>query len=408
MGLKRWVGFSVCSGLFLMSMLFRSSSAVIAPDLARDLAIGPESLGLLGAAFFYASGLAQLPLGVTLDRIGSRRTMIWLNLVGGLGAVIFSQASSLAWSLTGRALLGLGMSSNLMGPFNLFTKWFKPHEFATVSGLMVSIGALGAILATTPLVLLVQELNWRGAYLLLAFVNLSLTIGLALLVQDEPPEKTGAPAPARPASALESLGTLMKEPSYWAIAFSAGLRYGAFAAIQTLWAGPFLILYLGLPPVTAGNLLLLISIGVIVGAPAGGFFSDRIIRSRKKAILLSLTAMAACVLILALWPGPTHLVLLAAIMFTFGLMGFSGQLAYAHIKELMPGRMAGTAMTGVNFFVFIGAGFFVQGLGYVLQRSAGTGLESGRDYRTAFLLCFAALALSALAEAFSRDAAVRG
>ena len=40
---------------------------------------------------------------------------------------------------------------------------------------------------------------------------------------------------------------------------------------------------------------------------------------------------------------------------------------YAHIKERMPVELAGTAMTGINFFTMIGVAVFLQGLGNMMQ-----------------------------------------
>lgn len=131
---KKWVVFGICSGLFVLSMLYRASTAVIAVDLSQDLRLSPDELGILGALYFYATTLMQFPLGQILDRVGAWRTMILLNVVGATGALVFSQAGELSAGLVGRGLLGLGMSANMVGTFVLFTKWFDPREFATVSG----------------------------------------------------------------------------------------------------------------------------------------------------------------------------------------------------------------------------------------------------------------------------------
>ena len=58
---NRWVVFVVCSLLFSISMLYRASAVVIAPDLANDLTLSAGDLGLLGAVFFYVFGLTRGP-----------------------------------------------------------------------------------------------------------------------------------------------------------------------------------------------------------------------------------------------------------------------------------------------------------------------------------------------------------
>jgi len=65
--------------------------------------------------------------------------------------------------------------------------------------------------------------------------------------------------------------------------------------------------------------------------------------------------------------GPyTGMLLLLALFFSFGLFQ-PGTLMFVQIKEIMPLRMAGTAMTGINFFTMVGAAFFLQGLGGLMQ-----------------------------------------
>ncbi|MCF8062268.1 MAG: MFS transporter, partial [Deltaproteobacteria bacterium] len=366
---EKRVLFGVCATLFVMSMFYRMSAAVIAEDLGRDLHLDPGGLGLVGGAFFYAFALVQLPLGLLLDRAGAKRTMIILNLTGMLGAFLFSIADGLATAVLGRILIGVGMASNLMGSLKLFTHWFDLRRFATLSGLLVSLGTLGTLAATSPLVFLSQALGWRSAFQCLAAFHGLLVLALALLVHESP---SGRPAGALDAADIATsrktpsphpLGTLFRSGSYWAISWSIFLRYGALASIQALWAGPFLMVCLGFSQVRAGNILLMLSVGFILGAPAGGFVSDRILRSRRKAVSLAMACSAAAILALSRWPVHAAPLLLGTLLFINGFFNSFNQISYAHIRELMPPDMSGTAMTGINVFTMAGAGVFVHGLG---------------------------------------------
>jgi MFS family permease len=407
---RRWVIFGICASLFLMSQFYRVSSAIIAPDLSRDLGLNSQELGLLGAIFFYVFALVQPPLGLLLDRVGARITMVVLNSMAVIGAIIFAHAGGLPSAVIGRGLLGLGMAANLMGTLKLFTKWFDLGKFATTTGLLLSMGAMGTLAATSPLALLVQALGWRQAFYALACFNVFFTTCLWIFVRDAPKDKclpTNTPwIRTRPPSAWTSMKALFTTWNYWAISLSIFLRYGSFASIQALWAGPFLMVYLGLSAVTAGNLLLMISVGFIIGSPLGGMLSDRILKSRKRTLILALFIKAAAILTLAQWQGTSHLHLLATVLFLMGFFASFNQLSFAHIMELMPRDMSGTAMAGINFFTMLGAGLFIHGLGAVMQRTAPNLSDGGEAYRTAFLICFAAI-LMALALYFTtRDPTV--
>ena len=165
---KAWAVFFLSSANFFLSQFYRSTNAVIAPQLIADLRLDTEDLGLLSAAFFYAFGLAQIPITVFLDRIGARAMMTGFSLLGIAGALVFSWADSLATGILGRALLGVGMACNLMGTLKLLTLWFDPLRFATLSGIVLAVGTLGNMAATSPFVLLVDWVGWRQAIQVLA------------------------------------------------------------------------------------------------------------------------------------------------------------------------------------------------------------------------------------------------
>ncbi|MBW1659506.1 MAG: MFS transporter, partial [Deltaproteobacteria bacterium] len=63
---------------FLLSQFYRTSSAVIAIDLMRDLRLNAETLGLLSSIFFYAFALVQLPMGAAMDLFGAKRILVLL------------------------------------------------------------------------------------------------------------------------------------------------------------------------------------------------------------------------------------------------------------------------------------------------------------------------------------------
>src|SRR4030042_1116262 len=82
--------FSVLSGLYIFSMFFRVSNAVIAPNLVQDLRLNAETLGILGGAYFYSFTLLQIPLGPMLDRLRPRIVVTSSALVGAMGALLFA------------------------------------------------------------------------------------------------------------------------------------------------------------------------------------------------------------------------------------------------------------------------------------------------------------------------------
>jgi MFS family permease len=404
---RAWLIFALCSLHLFISQLYRTTNAVLAPWLIKDLYLDTEGLGLLSAGFFYAFALTQIPISIFLDKVGAKRLMIGLSFVGMAGAIMFSLAQDLGMGLAGRLLLGVGMACNLMGPLKLLMEWFPPRTFATLSGLLYAIGTLGNIVAATPLVLLVEQFGWRLSFQAIIAVHLLLTLMLFWVVQDRPAEKILNPQPVaeglRPASLFGNLGILMRSKDYWIISAGTFVRYGTHAALQTLWAGPLLMEVLRFSPLQAGNILLMMNIGLILGGPLWGAVSDRIFETPKWVIAGGLLMLALTTSILRALPPGTSALLAGAIFFAFGLASASGLHVYAHIKALVPKDMAGAAMSGTNIFTMMGPAVFLQGLGIAMQGLYPEASRGPEAFSTALLICVVCQAAIGVLYLFTRS-----
>ncbi|MBI5523292.1 MAG: MFS transporter [Desulfarculus sp.] len=407
-GARGWAIFAVASLGFLLSQFYRVSATVISPQLSQDLGLDVSGLGTLSAAFFYAFALSQIPLGLFLDRVGARRAVAALSLAGLAGAALFAGAQGLGQALAGRALLGVGMSCNLMGALALLAAWFPPGLFATLSGLLVSLGYVGNLLAATPLALMTQAWGWRWAFLAVAGLNVLQVAAFWLVVRDQP---AGRGCPARLAkSPFAGLGEVLLRPAFWGICLGSFFRYGCFMALTGLWAGPYLITALSLGEVGAGNVLLALSVGHILALPLSGYISDTWLNSRKWAIAPSLFASALLTLALGL-PGVQASPWLVGAVFTLiGLAAAPGQIMYAHVKELAPPERQGLAMTGINLFTMLGPAVVMQAVGLVMEGGAGGpgGLADPAGYWPAWWLMAGGLALAGAVYLFLPDRRPRG
>jgi predicted MFS family arabinose efflux permease len=403
---RRWLIFALSTSLFFISQFYRVSNAVIAPLLIQDLSLDTEGLGLMSASFFYAFALTQIPISLFLDKLGPRNLMTALSAIGILGAVIFSWADSLSLGVAGRVLLGAGMACNLMGTFKLLTLWFSPRKFATLMGIVMAIGTVGNMVATTPLVILVDNIGWRAGFQLIAAINLFVTLVFYVVVCDPPASSPNGQNPGVSSSlndVFSNILLLLKRKDYWFISFSTLVRYGVYAAFQALWAGPFLMEVMGYTAITAGNLILLLNFGMILGSPCWGALSDRLFRTRKWIVIAGLIGVALTIIVLMAIPAAMHPAVLALLFFCFGFFNATGLLMYPHIKEMMAPEMAGVAMTGINFFNMIGPAVFLQGLGSLMQALYPDASRGPQAFNTAFIVCTVGLAIATTVYLFTRE-----
>lgn len=403
---RRWAIFLITSSNFFLSQFYRAANAVIADQLLLDLSLDTRGLGAVSAAFFYAFALTQIPISMFLDRVGPRYMMTGLSLLGIAGAVIFALADSMAMGLLGRILLGVGMACNLMGTLKLLTTWFKPATFATLTGVVFSIGTLGNMAATVPMVFLVDAVGWREAFIIIAGVNLLLVLALYGVVRDAPLHgkvETDLRMPAGKQKILSGLTALFKKRDYWIISLGSFVGYGIYAAFQTLWAGPYLTEVMGLSVMNAGHVIFLMNLGAIAGGPCWAWVSDRVLHTRKWVVAGGLVVLVLIMLLLARLSLPTTLMVLIMLFFAFGFFRSSGALMYVHIKETMPLEMAGTAMTGINFFTMIGPAVFLQGLGVLMQTLYPEASRGPEAFTTSFTLCAFLIFLVSVLYLFTKD-----
>src|SRR5687768_11331744 len=199
---------------YYLSYFYRFVNAVIAKDLVADFGLQPSALGLLTSAYFLSFALAQLPLGMALDRFGPRRCTAALFCVAGVGALTFGLARDLSMLTLGRALIGLGVSAGLMGSIKAFTLWFPRERLTTLSGWMIGIGSLGTLSATAPLEALLGPLGWRAIFLGLAALSIIAAALIFFVVPERPLPGQGEPWREQ----LRMVGRIFARVDFWRLA----------------------------------------------------------------------------------------------------------------------------------------------------------------------------------------------
>jgi MFS family permease len=403
---RPYLTFSILSALLVLSMFFRVSNAVIAPNLIQDLGLNAETLGILGGAFFYSFALLQIPMGLMLDRIGPRIVMTFFPLIGALGAFLFALGESFTSVLFGRILIGVGMASVLMGAMKVFTLRFPPEKFATLVGINVSIGTVGNIFAASPLAYLASTIGWRMTFIFAGGITTILAILVFWVLGGEKKKDETLifrPSPEPAIGVIQSIRLVLGSLAFWQIGAIAFFRYGTFIGLQGLWLGLYLMEIKGYSPIQTGNVLTFLAIGTIIGGPIAGRLSDRVFHSRKGVALwgLSLYGLSLFPLIGILriespfWYG--------LIFFFIGFFSSFGMLVYPHAKELFPITISATVMAGVNFFTMAGGALFMPALGKVIESFPRVDHTYPPEaYHLSFLICFLGMLISLIFYAFSK------
>ena len=371
---------------FFLSYMYRVINAVVAPDLVRDIGLSASELGLLTAAYLAAFGLFQLPLGLLLDRFGPRRVQTALLLTAAAGSLLVAIGTNAASLTAARALIGLGFAGGLMAGFKAVVLWLRPERHALANACIMSVGALGIMVATVPAELAVQLVGWRGLFTGAAVITVAVACLIFLIV----PERADSHQVQPLRQQLVDIVRIYRDRFFWRLAPLVSLTAGSFLAIQTLWAGPWLRDVAGFDRSDVALNLLFLAVAFLVGTLLTGVVADRLGRRGIDqlhvmigGIVLFGLAQAA---ILAEWTGLT-----IVIWALFGMSGQVGMLAYPRLSQHFGAALSGRAQTAMNLLLFLSAFALQFVVGTIIDRFpvSETGAFDPAGYRWGFGLLLA-------------------
>ncbi|BAF59945.1 sugar phosphate permease [Pelotomaculum thermopropionicum SI] len=413
----RWV----CYGILLFTYVFvyfdRVCPAVVAPELMKEFGLTATALGILSSMYFYPYAAMQIPSGILSDYLGPRFSVGTFFLIAAIGTIIFGLSKTFGIAIFGRFLMGVGVAVVWIPCMRILANWFRPKEFATLTGLMLTLGNVGAIIASAPLAVIVGAMGWRAAFywvgaglVIVAILNYVLLrnkpqdMGLPTVSEIDGVEYYKTNDASDNATFLQNCGKLFRMKNYWLIAIYAFCIYGTVMGFQGLWFVPYAQDIYGLSKQTAANMLMLWPIGMACGCFFIGLASDRVLKSRRKASLYGM------IIYIITWLPVVFITEQISVWFFYPLLFLMGFFCgsyvpnYAHVSEGQPHSFIATANGMVNIWYFVGGAFFQTIMGRVLDAYGKVGGKFPVEaYQKAFILCIIALVVGAIAMYFTED-----
>ncbi len=372
---------------YFLSALVRAVTATLAPTLTQEFALNARDLGLMAGGYFIGFSLTQLPLGRLLDRHGPRKVIVGFLLVAVVGCVAFALAQSFSALLAARVLTGMGVSACLMAPLTGFRRWLSAPMQLRANSWMLMTGSLGMVASTLPVQWLMPVFGWRPLFLGLAVL---VVLAIALLAW-KVPAWSQAPAPATGGADAADPGyaEVWRHPYFRRAAPIGFFSYGGLVAMQTLWAGPWMVRVAGYSPAQAAVGLFTINVVMLVTFWAWGMLNPRLAgwgwnTDRLIAWGLPLSFLAMGGLVVA---GSDA----GAWSWAFFCMASTFvSLAQPAVGMAFPPALAGRALSAYNLVIFVGV-FVVQwGVGLLIDAFRALGLGETASFQAAlvvFLCC---------------------
>jgi sugar phosphate permease len=384
----------------------------------KEWSLSGTALGIMSSLYFLLYAAVQVPSGILTDFVGPKKLIVVSAASMVVGSLLSYVAPTFAILCIGRALIGAGAGLTFVPLAKILRYWFRKREFATMMGLNGSVGNVGAIIASAPLVGFISLVGWRNVFLYMSILTLPLIVMNIEFVEDSP-EKGGFP-PIEPhevnstekinikTTIAQGVSIWLKDPTFALLAVIMAIDYGTLMGVEGLWAGSFLSNVYKMDVPSVGNWLLIIPVGMVIGHVLAGYLSDRVFGGKRRIPIILGTVLYATnwVLLLVVAASQQHPQLLMLLLFTLGIT-----FSIAHVPilglvaDLSPRHLYGTVFGIHNMSPFIGSTIFQGIMGRILDTS-GPVIESGikvfplRGYLWAFAFCTVAALFAALLTTF--------
>ncbi len=370
--------FSVFAFGFFISNLLRSITATLTPALSTEFNLSAANLGLLAGGYFLGFSLMQIPTGMLLDRFGPKKVIGYLLIIALIGTISFAFAKSFAGLLISRIFIGVGVAACLMGPLTGYRVWFEEKYQQRANSWMLMVANFGFVASTLPVQILLPIIGWRSIFLIIASLILISIILISILIpswetkRDEDQNNN-----------LQNLSHIWKNKFFISLVPLAFFNYGGVQAIQTLWAGPWMLNVTGYDAIQSAIGLFWINVTMLFSFLIWGYFLPKLFSKGIDSMRIVKFTLPVSYIILFL------IVIMGdkagATMFTlYILSSIVISLTQPAIALNFPTKLAGKSLTSFNVFLFSGT-FFVQWIiGLIIDFSRNLGATITMSYQISF------------------------
>ena len=375
---KSIIIFCVFAFGFFISNLLRSITATLTPVLTSEFDLTAGNLGLLAGGYFLGFSLMQIPAGLLLDKHGPKKVLAYLLLIALVSTISFAFAKSFTGLLVSRFFIGVGVAACLMGPLTGYRVWFEDKYQQRANSWMLMVASFGFVISTLPVQILLPVIGWRFIFLL---ISILILLSIILILVFAPSWNTNIQNQS--IQKKSNLSDVWKNKFFISLVPLAFLNYGGVQAIQTLWAGPWMLNVSGYTPLESATGLFWINITMLFAFMFWGYILPKLsslgidsIKIVKIGLPISYIILF-CIIIMGQKAGAT--------MFTFYILSsIVLSLTQPALALSFPQNLAGKSLTSLNVFIHSGT-FFVQwSIGLLIDLSRKMGADTITSYKISF------------------------
>lgn len=396
-------------GAYVTAVLHRSSLGVTGVDAADRFQINAAALATFSVAQLAVYAAMQIPVGVLLDRYGSRRLLLAGGALMVAGQLVFAVATDVRLAVLARVLVGLGDAMTFISVLRIVAFWFPGRRNPLLVQLTGTVGQLGAVLGAVPLVALLHHAGWTPAFLTTAALGATVLLLVLAAVRDTPHTERAPAVAADLATVRRQLGEAWAQPGTRLGLWTHFVTQFSGSVFALLWGYPFLVQGQGFSPTAAASLLTVMTLVTLVCGPVIAHLCARH-PFHRSVLVFSITAGTAAVWAAVLaWPGRAPHWLLVALVVVLAGNGPGSMIGFDYARTFNPVHRIGSASGIVNVGGFVASILLILAVGVVLDLATPAGRDSPPldAFRWAFAVQYLLWALGAVQVLRYRNAARR-
>ena len=374
---------------YVIAVLHRSSLGVAGLEAADQFQTGAAILSLFTVVQLAVYAGAQIPVGILLDRWGSRRLIALGAIAMALGQLAMALSETSGQAIAARILIGGGDAMTFTSVIRLIPSWFPQRRVPLFTQLTGICGQFGQVLSALPFVWLLHAYGWRNAFITVAIAGGIAGVLVWAFVRDTPNGQVSRTVVTGGVPLKTAVGEAIVSPGAWLGFFTHMITSFALNVFVLLWGYPFLIQGQGLSEGQASTLL---TWNVLVAIVAGPIFGELTARHplRRSWLVLAIAGIGLFGWLLVLVPNtPRPLWVLFIFVTCIAIGGPGSMIAFDFVRTTNPAYRLGAATGVANMGGFLGGLIGVLGVGVILDH-----VKSGEEFTLGnFRVAFSFLAV---------------
>lgn len=352
-----------------------------------------QQLASLAVMQIVAYAVMQIPVGLLLDKFGSRLLLAFGALAMSIGQFTVAFSADLGSAVFGRFLVGFGDAFTFISMIRLINGWYQGPRASQLQQWLGNGGQLGQVVSAVPFAVVLHLQGWEKAFAVWGTIALIIGVVSFVLIQDDPVGNARQKSPG----IRESAGLLRHSMR------RASTKMAFWTHFSTQSTGTLLVLLWGVPLLVQGEglsrelALTMLSSYVFIGVFGGigyGFICSHFPHLRRNTIVIAVGIELVSWIVMLGWPGHAPVGVVWFTMICTAATQPSSMIAFDYSRQYVPKRELGTSNGFINIGGFLASLLMMYLVGLILDvYNAAMGgtkatLYSTQGFKIAFCTIF--------------------